>query len=480
MSLINDMLRDLDNRRKHEQQGKTFTEVPIAVRGKTSPASRWWFLGSVLLGLGVIVWLFMWFSPLTAQDIFGKMVSVQDDQQVKADSARQSVGIDAAPQPSVEQQVEKLTPTSVAEDSDSLSEVEEPAAKLLGMVINESAKSAALLLSFTDLPQYRLEQGDQGDIPSKLVISFSGVQLDDTLEIPELAGKLLERISLRPQQKHLQLLVDLGVQSRVGSYELKGNKESGYVLQIDINQVAPVITSAPQKSQAQKEMAVESARRAAPKATEQVREVSLHSTQTDDTAHLSRSKNRLSPDKQAYQAGLEQMRQGRFDAAENNFATTLAINPAHVQARVQLITALQQLNKIEQAQEQMREGLVQTPRSLQLRKMYARFLLGKRHNLEAIEVLRAQPFPEVAQDLEYHALLAALLQETRQFNAAAQVYVNLLQLRPETALWWFGFAVSMDQSGDFEQARNAYRRALALPGLNADVQKYVQNRLLVL
>jgi Flp pilus assembly protein TadD len=76
--------------------------------------------------------------------------------------------------------------------------------------------------------------------------------------------------------------------------------------------------------------------------------------------------------------------------------------------------------------------------------------------------------------------MAALLQETGQFAAAAQAYAGLLKLRPETAIWWFGLGVSMDQTGDFDQARNAYRKALALPGLSADVQKYVQSRLQVL
>jgi MSHA biogenesis protein MshN len=106
--------------------------------------------------------------------------------------------------------------------------------------------------------------------------------------------------------------------------------------------------------------------------------------------------------------------------------------------------------------------------------------MSNNHNLEAIKVLRAQPVPAIDQDLEYYALLAALLQETGQFAAAAQAYAGLLKLRPETAIWWFGLGVSMDQTGDFDQARNAYRKALALPGLSADVQKYVQSRLQVL
>jgi MSHA biogenesis protein MshN len=241
-----------------------------------------------------------------------------------------------------------------------------------------------------------------------------------------------------------------------------------------------MITTHPGESHAQEELPEEYAELPETVPVEQIFETSLQSEQIVDSSYLNKSKNRIKPDKQAYLAGIEQMRTGNFAAAEDSFTSSLKINPSFINARLQLIAALQQQNKLVQAQEQMLEGVTQTPENLQLRKVYARLLMGNHHNLEAIEVLRAQPFPAVTQDLEYFALLAALLQETRQFAAAAQTYASLLQLRPETALWWFGLGVSMDQDGDFDQARNAYRRALALPGLSADVQKYVQSRLKVL
>jgi MSHA biogenesis protein MshN len=275
-------------------------------------------------------------------------------------------------------------------------------------------------------------------------------------------------------------LVDMSSQSEIGSYELKGDSEAGYILQIDIKQTAPVLASTAKKPEAKKETQPESTKEVTQTLEKPAAKDAPQTIANDDAAHLSKSKKRLSLDKQAYEAGLAQLRQGNFIDAEKSLIEALKVNPEYVRARIQLITALQQQNKIEQAQAQMREGLVQTPRSLQLRKMYARFLLSQKYSSEAIEVLRAKPFPTIAQDPEYHALLAALFQETKQFEAAAQVYAGLLQLRPETALWWFGLAVSMDQAGDYDQARNAYRRALTLPGLSADVQKYVQDRLQVL
>lgn len=485
MSLINDMLRDLDNRRKHEQNGKTFTEVPVAVKSKRPSNKPWLFFGVLFLLLVCTVGIGAWFFPFNSNGSSESSVNVENKQQLQADSVQHSAQSETAQSKTLSHessktQVNQTTETIGPGNTDVVIKEKQAVTTLIGMEVNGSAKNTSLTLHFNENPEYSLEQDGRGNSTSKLIISLNGVQLGDTLEIPELKGKLLESISLRPLRKYLQIQVDLVAQSEVGSYKVKGNLESGYTLKIDINQAAPLLAAASETVQNNKETTIESKKRIVPESTKQDSEVSPHLEKTDDTAQFSRSKNRFSQEKKAYQSGLEQMRRGDFAAAESSFTAALKINPAYAQARLHLITSLQQQNKKELAQTQMREGLAQTPRNLQLRKIYARYLLSKQHNLEAIKVLQTQPFPTVAQDLEYHALLAALLQETRQFDAAAQTYARLLQLRPETALWWFGFAVSMDQAGDFDQARNAYRRALALPGLSTDVQKYVQNRLQVL
>jgi Flp pilus assembly protein TadD len=381
-----------------------------------------------------------------------------------------------------EEQAQAMPETVSSENSEAIVAPEKAKSitKLQRLVVSESGRNARLLLSFDNLPDYRLEQGDRGNARSTLVISFSEIQLGDNLQIPEPAGGMLERISLRPQQKRLQLLVDLRADSTVESYELKNNNDSGYSLQIDIKPVSETITVTQDDLQDQEEVSAEYEELPESKSVDQIFETSPESQQIVDSSHLNKSENRIDPDKQAYWAGVEQMREGSFAAAEESFSRALKITPTFTNARLQLIATLQQQKKLVQAEKQMREGLTQAPESVQLRKVYARFLMSNNHNLEAIKVLRAQPVPAIDQDLEYYALLAALLQETGQFAAAAQAYAGLLKLRPETAIWWFGLGVSMDQTGDFDQARNAYRKALALPGLSADVQKYVQSRLQVL
>jgi Flp pilus assembly protein TadD len=482
MSLINDMLRDLDSRRKHDQQGKTFTELPIAVKGKSSLSFRWWLLGGGLLLVGAIVWLSVSLFLLPSRDLPEITVIPEANRQPNDGVLDQAPEPEPSPRQFSEEQAQTMPETVSSENPEAIVEPEKAKSitKLLSLVVSESRRNARLLLSFDNLPDYRLEQDGHGYAQSKLVINFSEIQLGDNLEIPEPTGGMLERISLRPQQKRLQLLVDLRADSTVESYELKNNNDSGYSLQIDIKPVSHMMIVTQNELQDQEELPAEYEELLESNSVDQIFETSPESRQIVDTSHLNKSENRIDPDKQAYSAGVEQMREGSFAAAENSFSRALKITPTFTNARLQLIATLQQQNKLVQAEEQMREGMTQAPESVQLRKVYARFLMSNNHNLEAIKVLRAQPVPAIDQDLEYYALLAALLQETGQFATAAQAYAGLLQLRPETAIWWFGLGVSMDQNGDFDQARNAYRRALALPGLSADVQKYMQSRLQVL
>jgi MSHA biogenesis protein MshN len=99
---------------------------------------------------------------------------------------------------------------------------------------------------------------------------------------------------------------------------------------------------------------------------------------------------------------------------------------------------------------------------------------------EAVELLQRDPLPAVAADLEYHALYAAALQEQKRFEEAGQLYRQLVNLRPQQAVWWMGLAISMDQAGSNEQARGAYEQAIALPGLRSDLHDYIRGRLQIL
>ncbi len=319
-------------------------------------------------------------------------------------------------------------------------------------------------LTFAQLPEYRLLQNGSGT--AQLVVSFSQTQLGGDFEIPELSGRLLKRVSLVPQKQTLQLWVDLDNSARVQSFQSVANPDQGHRLLIKI-------VAAPLPAEKTEKQLL--APRPAPVVTEKaaaIEEVTV--------ATVSKNRNPLSRDRRAYQAGLEQLKQEHWATAEASFNQALLINPKLLDARLQLVGLLQQQMKLTKVETILQQGLSLSPENSELRKLYARLLLHDQRQGEAIDLLKTEPVPGITQDLEYHALLAALYQEAGQFKAASSVYGQLVQIRPQEALWWMGMAISLEQSGHSEQAHTAYQKALSLPGLRPDLQNYIQSRLQIL
>ncbi|SHJ78846.1 MSHA biogenesis protein MshN [Malonomonas rubra DSM 5091] len=188
----------------------------------------------------------------------------------------------------------------------------------------------------------------------------------------------------------------------------------------------------------------------------------------------------LSPEERAqalYLQSLSVLQQGDDVVAENNLLQALELNPNHQAARLQLINLLRQNNRVAEAFSQVEMGLQLHPQSHMLRKDMARQLLSAGRLDEAIATLNYTPFPAMAQDLEYHALLAALLQESGDYQHAIPIYRGLLSYQPQESMWWLGLAISLDQSGDAEQAKSAYLKVAGQQGLRADLADYVASRL---
>lgn len=192
-----------------------------------------------------------------------------------------------------------------------------------------------------------------------------------------------------------------------------------------------------------------------------------------------RSEPQLPADQVSYQRGLKDLQRGDVGSALSYFQEALRLNPDLLSARLQLISVLEQ-RAPEDVAGVLRAGLARQPEQPLLRKLYAQQLLQQQRPEEAVALLQHAPQPAVDADAEYHALLAALLQEIRDYEAAAKLYVRLLQFRPQEALWWLGLGICLEQQGASAQARQAYQSALAVSGLRPDLERYVRSRLQVL
>ncbi|MDT8383712.1 MAG: tetratricopeptide repeat protein [Gammaproteobacteria bacterium] len=183
--------------------------------------------------------------------------------------------------------------------------------------------------------------------------------------------------------------------------------------------------------------------------------------------------------RQTFQQAVLLLGRGDESGAEQALHKTLAVEPAHLRARETLSALLLNTGRVSEAADGLREGLRLQPTATALAKLYARVLVDQGDSEAAVAVLEQAP-PTQAADADYYALLAALYRAAGRHAQASQVYQQLLKGRPGVAAWWLGLALSEDAMGALPQALEAYRRAHRAGGLKPEVLAYVQSRIAAL
>lgn len=80
-------------------------------------------------------------------------------------------------------------------------------------------------------------------------------------------------------------------------------------------------------------------------------------------------------------------------------------------------------------------------------------------------------------DEPYRALMASVYQRLERSASAQVYYTRLLQVFGSKARYWLGLGVAMDRQGDYPAAANAYRRAQSAADSNATIQNFTRQRL---
>jgi len=458
MSLINQMLRDLESRRGTSRDRSLSGEEPKPVKGSAENRHLHWISGGGLLLIGAI-WFALQLPPATKPvpqpqpEVVAKTVpAAAMTMQALTPAQGEKEPSAAAPQPTAEPVVTAVEPRPEVTPRQA---VDTRRTKLLDLGILESAGSSRLALEFGQLPEYRVLQDGSSGNQIKLVFPAAGV--GDGIKIPQPEGNLLKSVNLIPEQQGLLLVIGLKNAVRLQELKLPTDAFHGDRLLLDLERIPQDVASA----------AVVPQSHPLPKVTPAVKKVKRPVPQ------LSRGEQAV----QAFRAGLERLQKRDRQTAEQNFSRALTLDPQLLGARLQLADLFLKAQRSTEAETLLRAGLRLQPDSPELRKALARLLLSEKQLGEAIRIMRSAPLPEVAGDLEYHALLAALLQEAGNYAAAAGQYRKLLAVRPREALWWMGLAIALEQSGASEPARKAYRQALETPGLRPDLAAYIRNRL---
>lgn len=150
-------------------------------------------------------------------------------------------------------------------------------------------------------------------------------------------------------------------------------------------------------------------------------------------------------------------------------------NPQAHQSRETLAKLMLQQSDFAAVTILVQEGMAVAPEYAGYRKLQARLLLSSGMAQEAVRVLSNQA-PPVSIDNEYHDLLATAQLSTMDFVGAAKSYQSLVQQNRGEARWWYGLAAAWDGQGREAEALQAYQQALNLPSLSAGLRQRSEQR----
>jgi MSHA biogenesis protein MshN len=170
------------------------------------------------------------------------------------------------------------------------------------------------------------------------------------------------------------------------------------------------------------------------------------------------------------------LNQGRVAEAIDGYMAALRQDPGHAAARQALVSLLLENRRIGEAQQFLQEGLNLHPERTAYAILLARIQVARGDVKGAHELLRKYA-GGAANDAEYHAFDAALLQRLGRHKEAVASYQAALRLAPRTALWLMGMGISLQAENDEAAALDAFQRAKAAGGLSPELMAFVDQRM---
>ena len=295
--------------------------------------------------------------------------------------------------------------------------------------------------------------------PDRLVIELENADYAiAALDWP--ASPHIQKIRTGRHENQLRMVFDLNKPFVLADSKLLRDMDSSQLLLSLIDPAAqstqPKITASGTNNQPPDQMVIENRRM----------EVRPRSEATNTTAQADDN----------YQNGLQLYQKRRFNESAAALRQVVEREPAHAKAQYFLASALLYAGQMNEAEEQLRSALSHLKDNTELKRLYAHILMDQGKSLDALALLADSP-PAISSDIEYHALLAALLQEQQMHVEAVDIYKNLVRLRPDNGVWWMGLGISLEALSLRNEALGAYRQALEIGTLPANLSQYVSSRI---
>ena len=181
-----------------------------------------------------------------------------------------------------------------------------------------------------------------------------------------------------------------------------------------------------------------------------------------------------------YRRALGQLQDGRVSEALAGLQQTLQLDPRHQGARETLVRLLLEAQRPDDAARQLQLSLALDPKQPAQAMMLARLQLDKANGGAAALDTLMRSLPYAADNGDYRAFLAAVLQREQRYREAAEQYQLALQTAPDNSVWWMGLGIALQADNHPAQARQAFERAKGLQTLSPQLQAFVERKLVQL
>jgi len=443
MSLINDMLRDLDKRKSAYPQtdgSVSGARITAAANSTDKVFARRWLWLLVIVGL-VFLAAFVW-------HLYGELESkvLHDNEYLLGTDVVQTLMPEAAAQPVVAAQI--VAPTAAFTD-------------ILDVEVHAIAGGARIEIHLSAPVQHRVLRNGQ-----QLIIDLPATRL--TQALPNLTRHAL--ISAADVLSHA----------------------TGTQLEVDVTQPVTLQTSLISKQQTLLVIELIVVEEAAGQQAETVSRSENNSRYSDNLEGLESAEkaNKTSPsfekttrqltlgerDQQTNQQALQHMRAGRTQTANELLSKLIKEYPAAHQSRATLVALNLSQGYAPQAEQLLAQGLQLAPQQLAFIKLKARLLLSQQQVSQAVELLSAQ-LEAGAEGQELLALLASASQRDGQHERALQLYQQLLIQNNRQPQWWIGKAISLEVLKQKAAALQAYMQARSIAGISPALKAYAEGRI---
>ncbi len=177
-----------------------------------------------------------------------------------------------------------------------------------------------------------------------------------------------------------------------------------------------------------------------------------------------------------FRDGVSALQLGRVSEAQTHFEDALKVLPAHPSARQALIGILLDLQRYDEAERWLAGALELDPKNARYAMVLARVQVERGDNVAALRTL--QGVAAVAgEDANYHGFMATVLQRLGIHDKAVEHFQTALKSSPGSAAWLTGSGISLRELGRVAEARDAYTRARAIGALSPELQLFIERQL---